>query len=70
MGGKAVRYVCLQCNIEEDIPEKVVKYFDVMDDGDTSVPPRFSCEACGGEMRPINYTGVHGQTYTSEEHSD
>ena len=66
-GGKAIRFVCLQCEIEEDIPQKVLRYFDIMDGGDSSVPPRFSCKACGGEMRPANYKGVHGQTYTLEE---
>ena len=64
MGGKTVvRFVCLQCNIEEDIPKEVVDYCDMMDDGDTSVPPRFSCEACGGEMCPKEYVGVHGIKY-------
>lgn len=70
MGGKAVRYVCLQCNIEEDIPEKVVKYFDIMDDGDPTVPPRFSCKTCGGEMRPVSYDGVHGQKYKLNDSTD
>lgn len=37
-----------------------------MDDGDTSVPPRFSCESCGGEMIPEKYTGVHGIQYEYE----
>ena len=35
-----VRFICLQCNIEEDIPEEVVQYCDAMDDGDIEVPPR------------------------------
>src|SRR5450756_1099197 len=42
-----VRFVCLQCNVEEDIPEEVVEYCDAMDDGDLEVLPRFSCEKCG-----------------------
>jgi hypothetical protein len=58
-----IRYICLQCNIEEDIPKEVVDYCDMMDDGDVSVPPRFSCKACGGEMRPKEYLGVHGIKY-------
>ena len=58
-----VRFVCLQCNVEEDIPEEVVEYCDVMDDGDLEVPPRFSCERCGGEMVPKKYRGVHGIQY-------
>ncbi len=58
-----VRFVCLQCNVEEDIPKEVVEYCDVMDDGDISIPPRFSCEKCGGEMIPKKYKGVHGIQY-------
>lgn len=63
MGGETIKYVCLQCNLEEEIPEKVVRYFDIMDDGDPTVPPRFSCEACGGEMQPKEYFGVHDIKY-------
>lgn len=63
-GGKEmIKYICLQCNIEEDIPKEVVDYCDIMDDGDISVPPRFSCQVCGGEMRPKEYIGVHGIKY-------
>lgn len=59
----AVKYVCLDCGIEEDIPESVVQHFDIVDTGDISEPPRFFCEECGGEMRPVKYTGVHGIQY-------
>jgi hypothetical protein len=31
----------------------VVNLFDLLDPGDPSVPPRFSCEKCGGVMLPI-----------------
>lgn len=58
-----VKFVCLGCNIEEDIPEEVVEYCDAMDDGDIDVPPRFSCENCGGEMVPKKYKGIHGIEY-------
>jgi hypothetical protein len=30
-----------------------VDFFDAMDPGDPSVPPRFRCEKCGGVMLPI-----------------
>jgi hypothetical protein len=53
----------LKCNIEEDIPEEVVEYCDVIDDGDMGVPPRFSCGKCDGEMVPKKYKGVHGIQY-------
>lgn len=66
MGGKTIRFVCLQCKVEEDIPSGVVNYFDIMDGGDPTVPPRFSCEVCGGEMVPINYKGLHGIEYKLE----
>ncbi|MGM8366391.1 hypothetical protein ACLIBG_14625 [Virgibacillus sp. W0181] len=41
----------------------VVRDFDMMDGGDPSTPPRFSCEQCGGEMFPEYYKGIHGQEY-------
>ena len=47
-----ITYHCLQCNIEEEIPEDVVQYFDLFDRGDPNVPSRFACEKCGGEMWP------------------
>ena len=47
-----VSYVCLSCRRREGIPLGVVLWFDEMDEGDRSVPPRFRCEHCGGEMRP------------------
>ena len=47
-----VTYRCLQCNIQEEIPAEVIQYFDLIDPGDPNVPPRFTCEKCGGEMRP------------------
>ncbi len=48
-----VSYVCSQCKIEEDVPVDVVNLFDIVDPGDPSVPPRFSCEKCGGIMSPV-----------------
>ena len=47
-----INYACSLCNRNEKIPKNVIRYFDVMDDGDPTVPPRFSCEHCGGEMNP------------------
>jgi len=46
-----VKYICLVCNQVEEIPLNVVTLFDAMDDGDPTVPPQFSCEKCGGDMR-------------------
>jgi len=36
---------------------------DAMDDGDSTVPPQFSCEKCGGTMYPEYYKGLHGNEY-------
>ncbi len=58
-----VSYHCLQCRTIEEIPLSVVQDFDAMDDGDLSVPPMFTCEACGGQMYPEYYKGIHGQEY-------
>ncbi|SEC68419.1 hypothetical protein SAMN05443246_4979 [Paenibacillus sp. GP183] len=35
-----------------------------MDGGDPSVPPKFACEQCGGEMYPEYYKGVYGYEYS------
>lgn len=64
---ETIKYICLNCKVEENIPADVVEYFDAMDDGDTSVPPRFSCEICGGDMYPEDYKGIHGEHYKIEE---
>jgi len=46
-------YRCTHCGCEEDIPKGVVDFFDVLDPGDPSVPPRFKCEHCDGVMLPV-----------------
>lgn len=61
---KQIKFVCLDCGIEELIPEGVVQTFDICDEGDISEPPRFRCEECGGSMVPEDYTGVDGVHYT------
>lgn len=58
-----VNYICLECNQNEGIPLNVVRSFDIMDDGDLTVAPQFSCEKCGGVMYPEYYKGVHGYEY-------
>jgi uncharacterized Zn finger protein len=60
---ETIKYICLQCSSEEEIPLQVVRNFDVMDDGDPTVPPQFRCEECGGAMYPEYYKGVHGYEY-------
>ena len=47
----------------------VVDVRDVMniDSGDTRVPPRFICEECSERIEPVEYEGVHGITYKTEE---
>lgn len=58
-----ILYKCLGCGEEELIPREVVEEFDIMDGGDLSIPPRFSCENCPEEMEPVYYKSVHGITY-------
>jgi hypothetical protein len=53
----------LECDEKEEIPYKIVRDFDLMDDGDPSVPPQFACQKCGGGMYPKYYKGVHGFEY-------
>lgn len=59
-GNEKVTYICLQCDVHEEIPLSVVRNMDRMDNGDPSVDPQFACEACGGAMYPEHYKGVHG----------
>ena len=63
MKKESINYICLQCDEVEAIPFQVVQDFDQMDDGDHTVPPKFACEECGGEMYPEYYKGVHGIEY-------
>jgi hypothetical protein len=60
---QAINYHCLACHEEEEIPYDVVRDFDIMDGGDPTVPPKFSCEKCRAEMYPEYYKGIHGQEY-------
>jgi hypothetical protein len=60
---KVVKFRCLECGKEEDIPRNVVEMLDYEDGGDLSVPPRFGCTECDGQMEPIYYVSVHGTTY-------
>ena len=50
-------------DIKENIHKEVVEYFDEMDQSNINEPPCFSCEKCGGIMRPKEYTGVYGIKY-------
>lgn len=52
---KTIRFRCEKCNVEEDVPEEVVKMMDDMDNGDKLVAPRFKCEKCPVLMYPIKY---------------
>ncbi|MFC0272655.1 hypothetical protein ACFFIX_14560 [Metabacillus herbersteinensis] len=61
--GIKVSYVCLACHEKEEIPLNVVKDFDLMNGGDPTTPPMFSCEKCGEQMYPEYYKGVHGIEY-------
>jgi hypothetical protein len=58
-----VNFRCVECGLEEMIPREVVEEFDLIDGGDLSVPPRFNCTQCPGQMEPIYYKSVHGITY-------
>lgn len=60
----SILYICSECSEKEMIPKSVVTQFDIMDDGDISEPPRFTCEKCNGLMYPQEYEGVHGITYS------
>lgn len=63
MSNNEILYICTVCGEKENIPKEVVEYFDEMDQSNVNEPPCFSCEKCGGIMRPKNYTGVYGKKY-------
>ena len=63
MNTEKILYICTSCGIKENIPKEVVEYFDEMDQSPVNEPPCFSCEKCGGIMRPKKYTGVYGIKY-------
>ena len=59
-----VLFKCNNCNFEEQIPKEVVDYFDIIDGGDPSVPPRFNCQTCvKGTMKPVFYVNHDGIVY-------
>ncbi|WP_297420842.1 hypothetical protein [Clostridium sp.] len=58
-----IPYKCSKCGITENIPREVVEYFDEIDQSNINEPPYFSCEKCGGIMRPKEYKGVYGKNY-------
>ena len=61
-----VLFKCNNCNAEERIPKDVVDYFDIMDGGDPSVPPRFDCQSCNhGKIQPVHYVNHDGIVYKS-----
>lgn len=60
---KKIVYICTVCGMKENIPKDVVEYFDKMDQSNINEPPCFSCESCGGIMRPKDYKGVYGKRY-------
>jgi len=61
---QSVLFRCLKCKFEELIPKDVVDYFDIMDGGDPTVPPRFDCQSCNtGKMQPVHYINHDGIVY-------
>lgn len=60
-----IAFKCTKCGFKEDIPKDVVDYFDLMDLGDPTVPPRFDCQKCEGKMEPIHYVNHEGFIYKS-----
>lgn len=62
-----VNFVCIGCRKNERIPLSVVRDFDDMDAGDPEVPLHFICGACGNEMYPEYYKGIHGFEYRIED---
>ena len=59
-----ISFRCNCCSFVEQIPKSVVDFFDVIDGGDASVPPRFDCMACdNGLLYPLHYVNHDGIVY-------
>jgi hypothetical protein len=58
-----ILFKCTNCNFEEFIPKEVVDYFDIIDGGDHSFPPRFDCQNCSGKIQPVYYVNHDGIVY-------
>lgn len=65
-----IRYICTNCESEEEIPLDVVKTFDEMDQSNINEPPQFDCESCGGLMRPERYVSIFGKVFEYKKDSD
>lgn len=60
----AILFRCTTCDFEESIPKDIVDFFDIMDGGDPSFPPRFDCKACPtGKTQPVYYVNHDGIVY-------
>lgn len=49
---RTVRYRCLKCGVEEDVPKSAVELMEIFDDIEDY--PLFDCKKCEGVMEPIN----------------
>jgi len=63
MSGETVKFKCLKCKAEEEIPKNIVDMLDREDPGDKLYAPRFDCQQCDGLMEPIYYVGHTGIVY-------
>ena len=60
-----ILFRCTRCKSEESIPKSVVDFFDIVDGGDPTYPPRFDCQACRkGKVQPVHYVNHDGITYS------
>ncbi len=64
---KYIEFICPMCKTKEQIPFDIVDMMDRHDNGDSSYPPRFSCELCDGLMEPIYYKNYKGIIYAYKE---
>lgn len=57
MNEKTIKYICPQCQAEEDVPQSVIDFFNAADpDPLFKRPPSFQCENCDNPyMVPKDY---------------
>lgn len=53
--GDSIRYKCVECGIEEEIPRSTIEIIDILDEG--LGMPEFECKECKGKMEAVDDKG-------------
>lgn len=61
LGLDSVRYKCLDCGVEENIPKSAIEIIDIFDEGLGA--PEFECKECKGTMQAMEEEKSNGTIY-------